>query len=672
MRRIPALTEHGVTSREADVLDALGKRLSNAEIAASLFVSERTVESHVSSLLRKLQASNRIELGEIARRVESGGTLRAPDLPAPLELLAGTSFVGRHAELTQLLDVWAHARAGRTLVALVSGEAGIGKSRLVAEFAVAVHHRSGRVLLGSCFEDVQLAYQPFVHALSDDLAGLPDGEVRRRVGNDGPALARVLPHQAERWDGRAPRQPLDIVAERAEIYDGLHGYLSRAAATSPLLLVLEDLHWAAGSTRAALRHLARVSGHAPLLIVATTRDTSPELDDALQAFLGDLVRYPSVETVQLSPLDDAEVDDLLAAIGASADATWVREHTGGNPLFVLEYGAGNAGRSAGSLHDLLTRRYQLLEREDGDVLDVAAIVGTEFGADLLAVALDGELSTVLEALEHAERAGLVAAMPGRPGRFGFVHALFRSARYDAIPTSRRMRLHQRVARALALRAGDSRVIPELARHACLAAPLGNVRDAVEYARRAGDLARTSLAFDDAAGHYRRALDVIDLLQPPDGATRDELTVQLGETLIGSADPEGRTILEHAATAARDAGNIEMIASIAWSLFVYAGQRGAPDPLVLSLVEEALAGMGPEPTRARARALMARAGYAAPGEDHRRREFWDEALAVARQLDDPTTTSHVLVGYQGPGWRPDNLQERVTAADELAAPGPTVG
>src|SRR5262245_12852805 len=302
------LSERGVTRKEAEVLDALAERLTNAEIAARLYVSERTVESHVSSLLRKLQAGDRREVVQVAQSLGDLGRLGAPELPATLELLAESGpYVGRQPERQRLRELWARAEAGRAQVALVCGEAGIGKSRLVAELAAEAHEAGGTVLLGSCFEDAPAPYQPFVQALSDDVRGLAVTEARRRVGGDGQALRWLLPVLEPMLGAAGGTVFNDRPGARAELLTAVQGYLVRAAEAAPVLLVLEDLHWATGSSRDAVLHLARSAGREPLLVVATSRDTPPDLTDDLSVFLADLVRCPSAHRVELGGLDEREV-----------------------------------------------------------------------------------------------------------------------------------------------------------------------------------------------------------------------------------------------------------------------------------------------------------------------------------------------------------------------------
>ena len=191
----PPPADRVATRRQAEVLSLVGENLSNAEIAARLYISERTVESHVSALLRKTGARDRHELVRGAVAATAAPTVvdvdaTWPALPAMLELLADAStFVGRNDERQMLDQQWQLARAGHTLVVLVTGEAGIGKSRLVSELAVDVHADGGRVLFGACYEDVDLPYDPFAQIISADAAELTEAEIGRRVGNDREALS---------------------------------------------------------------------------------------------------------------------------------------------------------------------------------------------------------------------------------------------------------------------------------------------------------------------------------------------------------------------------------------------------------------------------------------------------------------------------------------------------
>ena len=653
------------------MLAALAERLSNAEIAARLFVSERTVESHVTSLLRKLEATNRRELADIAKRQQSLD--RKPGLPAVLELLVEPSgFVGRAGERRRLDALWRRCVSGPSQVALLAGEAGIGKSRLAAEFAADVDQSGGRVLLGMCFEDAEAPYQPFVQAIADDLAALSEVSVRRRVASDA-ALAQIIPGLARRAGIVATANNPDPVSGQATMAAAIGRYLRRAAEEAPLLLVIEDLHFATATTRATVRHLARSPIHAPILLLITTRDIAPDVDDELRVLLGDLARMPSVVSTHLGGLPPADVADLLARLGSTVDATTVTTDTGGNPLLVVEV-ARSHGATTASLHAILARRYALLTDADLTVVDVASVIGTEFNADVVARSAGCELEAALASLERIAAAGLVHAMPGRPGQFAFTHALFRRARYDGIPPGTRLLIHRDVAATLAARlSADEAVLPELARHASIAAPLGDARNAVDYAMLAAARAERFLGLGEAATHYRRALQVAAVIEEPQPDLVLELTTKLGEVLNGIGDPQSRALLLRAAAMARDTADPGALAKVALAMIRYGGVPApGADPEFIAIVQQALAVLGREPNALRARTLAALSEDVAFTDPDRALELVREALTIAERLGDPETLGHVLLSYRLAGKTPGNDDAGHPTANRLITLGRRTG
>jgi len=661
-----------LTRRETDVLAALAERLTNAEIAARLFVSERTVESHVAALLRKLEATNRRELADIATHEQALD--RESRLPAVLELLVEPAgFVGRVGERRRLNELWGRCSTGPSRVAVIAGEAGIGKSRLAAEFAAEVDQSGGRVLLGMCFEDAEAPFQPFVQAIGDDLAGLSEVSVRRRAGNDAATLARIIPRLAQRTSGIAAANNLDPVSGQATIAAALGRYLRRAAEEVPLLLVIEDLHFATATTRATVRHIARSPIHAPILTLITTRDTAPDIEDELRVLLGDLAHMPAVDSINLGGLAAADVADLLARLGSTADTTTVTNETGGNPLLVVEVGRSRADTSA-SLHAILARRYALLTDADLSVVDVASVVGTEFEADVVARSVGCDLEVALASLERVRAAGLVHAVPGRPGRFAFTHALFRRNRYDGIPLGTRLMIHRHVADDLATRLpADDAVLPELARHALIAAPVGDAPRAVEYAMRAAARSERELGLSEAATHYRRALQVAAAMQEPRPNLVLELTTKLGEVLNGIGDPQSRELLLRAAAMAREAGDPGALAEVALAMIRYGGVPApGADPDFVAIVQEALVALGQEPSGLRARALAALSEDVTFTDPDRALELLHEALSIAEGLGDPETLGHVLLAYRLAGKVPGNADAGHPTANRLITLGRRTG
>ena len=318
--------------------------------------------------------------------------------------------------------------------------------------------------------------------------------------------------------------------------------------------------------------------------------------------------------------------------------------------------ANSSPGTATSLYALLARRYSLLGDEDVDVLDVAAVIGAEFDADLVARALDLGYADAVVALERVAAAGLVERVPGRLGRFTFVHALFRRARYDELPDSRRLELHGRVAAVLEeLVPQNEQLLPELARHACIAAPVGDAWKAMNYSVAAAALAERSLALEEAAGHYRRAIEMAQLVPRPDPRLHLTLTIRLGELLNGVGDPQARALLLRAAARARSEGDAEALAAVAWAMMRYGGLR-APggDPEFIAVVEEALAAVGPRATLVRARTLAALSEDVTLTDPGRGLALVHEARAIAEELGDPMTLGEVLLAYRLSGDVPGNL------------------
>ena len=508
-------------------------------------MSRRTIESHVSSLLRKLDASNRRDLAgrahDLLSEAQDASSPTHAALPAHLDLLADPDgYVGRETERGQLAELWSRASDGQSLIAVVAGDAGIGKSRLVAELAADVHADGGRVLLGSCYEDASRPYDPFVQVLEEQAATLPAAELRRRVGSASRPLSLIAPSDAE-TPLDSPRPDIGTGTTRVEILDALVGYLTRSAEGAPVLLVIEDLHWSTSTTREAVHHMARRITHVPILVVVTTRDTRPDLTEPAALLLADLDRLPAVTTISLRGLSRPEVAVLVGGLDGTGDPDLIHAETNGNPLFIRELATSDSQAIGTSVSAILIRRYAHLDAEDLALLDIASVIGTEFGADLLAASATRSLADCLESLERIEAVGLVAALPGRLGYFAFAHALFRRVRYDSLTSARRLRLHNAVADALA-RTDDTTKLAELARHACIAAPLRDAREAIEYARRAALAAERALAPAEASDHYGSALAVSEQLDPPEPTLRIDLAIRLGEMLLRSGSPRHREVL----------------------------------------------------------------------------------------------------------------------------------
>jgi DNA-binding SARP family transcriptional activator len=386
---------------------------------------------------------------------------------------AGEPFVGRRAELARLGAAWAGARAGRRRLVLVTGEAGIGKSRLAAEVAERAEREGTTVLSGSCDKRLGVTYLPLRAALGAYLAAAPTERLRSLVGPYGGTLVRLWPELAHRLPHQPARIHGDPEAGRYLLFEAVSSLLEAIAAIGPVLLVVDDLHEADQPTLALLGHLARAARPAALLLVLITRDDEATGDD-LAGVLADLLRTPATEHLALGGLDQHDIEAMAEGIvgrqlgpGAPSLARVLEARTGGNPFFVGELvryleetGAltgGDLARAAtGRARDdvpdnlRLVVRHRLTRLADAvqHVLEVVSVVGHGADLTLLARVVDLGHEDLLGALATAVGARLLDEQPGVPGRYAFHHGIARDLVYARLEAARRALLHHRVGEAL--------------------------------------------------------------------------------------------------------------------------------------------------------------------------------------------------------------------------------
>ena len=598
---------------------------------------------------------------------------RAVPLPPVVAAPDLVSLVGREAERSLVVDAWKEVVAGGRRVVLVAGEPGIGKTRLVKDVCQLAHTHGGTVLWGGCEEELSVPYQPFVEAIRWYASVADLDELRADLGPLGGELTRLVPELARIVPGLDAPVSADADTERYRLFEAAVEFFAALSARTPVLLVLDDVHWAAKPTLLLLRHLLRATASLQVLVVATYRDTDLDRTHPLAEMLADLRREPGVERLALAGLDEQGVEAFIehtAGHSLEADgielARVVHTETEGNPFFVgevlrhlVESGAlvHRDGRWTSDLsidqvgipegvREVIGRRLSRLEGSANEVLSVASVIGRDFEVNLLATIVPGGEDAVLDAIEAAEKAGLVVPVPGRAAIYRFSHALVRTTLYDELTTSRRLRLHRDVGRALVDRPDADSRLPELARHFSEAAALGEVERAIEYCRRAGDAALDELAFEEAAAHYERALGGLDLAEEDDPSIRCDLLVAAGRALSAISDPRGVDVLRAATVVARSIGDGGRFADTALIFHYGLAQRGflATDGELVAVLEEALAGLADDDSDRRALLLSALAVALLWDPDmDRRRALVDEALVLARASAVPSVLARVLSG-----------------------------
>ena len=395
-------------------------------------------------------------------------------LPRRLQGVPPIGYVGRQGERAKLDEMLGEARAGALRIALVSGEPGIGKTRLATHAALEAHAAGACVLFGRSELDLRVPYGAWAKALSDYVEHAPQEVLRRHVARMGGEVARLAPQLRARLPDAPAPQETDPETERYLLFGAVANLLKEASNHDPVVLILDDLHWVDKPSLALLKYLVLAGAEAALLVIGTYRESDIVRGHPLSELLADLRKEEGVERIALEGLAEQDVVSLIEAAAGHdigepglALAREIRRESSGNPFFIAELlrhldesGAINQDESgrwalAGDLSELgLPQSVRevigvRIERlgEAAKVLQVAAVIGRDFDLDLLARVTEQPEDELLEQLECAVEASVLqeAALVGR---FSFSHALVNHTLYEELGATRRARLHRRVAEAL--------------------------------------------------------------------------------------------------------------------------------------------------------------------------------------------------------------------------------
>ena len=565
------------------------------------------------------------------------------EIPFPPLLSAGISFrfAGRAAELELLHRAWKVAASGERQAVLIAGEPGVGKTRLATEFARQVHDSGGVVLYGRCEEGLSVPYAPFVEALDWFSEHVPAAALRSRLGRFSGELARLLPELAGRVSGLDPPLQSDPETEQFRLFEALASWLSSAGEPGGLLLIIDDLHWAAVPTLTLLAHVLRSGRPGPLLVVGTFRDTEVGQGHPLAPVLGDLRRTAGVERVSLTGLTVDELAEFLQGVPeaqrSQALAASLYEGTEGNPFFVgevlrqiVESGVAVAALpTPESVREVIVTRVARLSPLARDLLHVGSVFGRTAELSALAVVAGVDEDAAVEALDEALSTRLLEETG--PGVYRFAHALVRSALYESLSTSRRARLHLRAADVYEGKPGEDATS---ARHLLAALPLASATRTAAACRAAGDRALAVLADAEATSWYQAGVEALTD-DSDDAGLAIDLRCGLGEAQRRTGDPTFRATLIDTAQRAADRGDVDrLVRAVLANNRGFTSVIGKVDEERISWTETALDLVGAAPTSERADLLSLLAAELAFGPDHERRlAVAGEATAIAAVRDD---------------------------------------
>ena len=640
--------------------------------------------------------------------LQGGGASRpAPDsIPGLYQVRLPTAqregpLIGRADEMARLRQWWGSVDQGAGRLLLVDGDPGIGKTRLVAELARSVE-RDALVLWGRCDEDPAAPFQPFAEAFGRYFQSLSADRISRMPGWRLSELSRLVPRLRE-YAPVLGDQGGDPGNERFRFFEAVTAMLNELPG-GPVLLVIDDLHAADQPTLLLLRHLLRGTDEGKLGVVGLFIDTEVPATHRLRTMVSDVRAVQPVASVHLQGLDSVAVGELVQGWpNAPSDLVpQLCRLTDGNPLFLDEllrhFGYRETEqREEGdapvppsltpteAIRELVARRVSRLPEDVIYLLQAAAVAGPECEAGIVAEAAELTTERQLDAFDRAEESRLLRRV-GQDvrGRYVFTHMLVRDAIYGELLRGRRVRYHHKIAVATEKAHADELdvYVNELAHHFFMGAALADADKATRYCRAAGRRALSLLAFEEAAIHFARSLEVAEQFGSPDAAERCDTLLGLAEAQNRAGDSvEANANFERAAALARGLGDAERLAMVALraGLLSYLGIVRANEAQV-QLLEEALAAL-PEGEETHLRAMVTArlalvvvdgAHGQAPRTLSRSLAMSNDAAAMARRLGDKVALGYALNARMHALWGIERAPERLATGTELGRIADDIG
>ena len=578
-----------------------------------------------------------------------------------------TPFIGRDDEREELLGRVEQLQQGRGGLVLISGEPGVGKTRLAETVLEEARQVGTMCLVGRCYEmEGAPPFNPFLEQLESLVRMVPTQALREALGGAAAEIARIMPGLRETFSDIPPPVELPPDQQRRYLFTKYREFLERTCRIGPMVVLFDDLHWADESSLLLLEHLANHLHGLPVLAIGTYRDVELEVTRPFAKTLESLTRQRLARRIALRRLPEEQVGDLLAALGGAAPPSElvrvIFHETEGNPFFVEEvfqhlseegrlFDDESNWRSDLSIDELdvpegvrlvIGRRLERLSDDARAVLTSAAVIGHKFALGVLEALDEVHGDALLDALEEAERAKLIVEQAqGRETAYAFAHELIRATLVGALSMPRRQRRHRHMAEAMERLYADriEQHASDLAYHLYQAGSGADEEKTLRFLMLAGDQALDQAAFDEALAHIGRALSIEEDPEPQQHA---EFLRKRGAALRGlgrwtDAMQQWQEVLplfESLEDAVGVAGVcLDMGYYLWWQL----------DVGVLDVVDRGMRAIGPTPCVERSR-LLAMQGLAIAvfgGEYDKGKLAMHEARRMGEQIGDQSVAGSAL-------------------------------
>ena len=608
-----------------------------------------------------------------------------------LDSVAQGVFVGRQQEMGELKAALEDTLSGRGRMMTLVGEPGIGKTRTSQELATYAGLRGVKVLWGRCYEEQGVPpYWPWVQAIRSYVRDAEPEKLSTEMGAGAADIAEVVSDVKTQLPGLQPAPQLEPEQARFRLFDSITAFLKSASQSRPLMIILDDLHWADKPSLLLLQFVVRELSNGRILLVGTYRDMELSRQHPLAESLGELTRERAFQRVLLRGLSQEDVGRFIeVAAGVQPEDALVNAvytQTEGNPLFVTEVvrllvqegQLGQAQRTSGrqteswtvripeGVREVIGRRLNRMSERCNDTLTMASIVGREFEfSQLKALVEDLSEDMLLDVLEEALAARVIEEMPDSIGRYQFTHALLQETLMDELSLTRRVRLHARIAESLEAMYGDDAEshAEELVFHFEQAQAILGTEKLVKYSVSAGDAALSTWAIEEGRAHFELARNL--LTDDTDGRTKAE--VLFGYARARSALPsEGEfqrclDLMAEAYQAFKSVGDYQGAVSVAAQLTINVIRfSSGADVLLRDSLQHAAEN---SPEKARILALLGHVTYFQAGSEEEASQALDESLKLANNLNDKPVQALVLAVQSEMSARNLNFDDARSKSDQ---------